>query len=297
MTDLMPTTAQPSCQQRSPSRAVGRTAGFTMVEMLVVVGLIMLVVALSFPAIKSMRNRSAQVREMGAARNLFVAWTQYADANNSQILPGYRNGLPAFDEKGDPIATQTIGVAAARYPWRLAPYLSFNFRSLYLDENLRVLEDLESSDYADYLYQTSAYPSLGLNTTWVGGDESQGGFSAPFTNTFGKFYVTRLSEVRHPERLIVCASARGIDPTAGANAPLREGYFRVRSPHFTSPVWEASYDPTDAASYGHISSRNGDRTVLGFVAGHVESRSVDELRDMRLWADVADGPDWMLAPK
>jgi type II secretory pathway pseudopilin PulG len=281
---------------RRDSTALVRRGGFTLVEMLVVVGLVLLVLVLMFPAFRSMRQRSAQVREMGAARSLFTAWSQYADSNNAQILPGYKNGLPAYDEKGDVIATQTIGVAAARYPWRLAPYLSFNMRGLYLDANLHTLEELEATDYSNYLYQTSAYPSLGLNTTFVGGDENQGGFNSAFQAGFGKFYASRLSEIKHTDRVIVCASARGIDPIEGPDAPMREGYFRVKSPNFTAPQWTA-YDPSDAASCGHVASRNGDRTVVGFVGGHVETKTVDELRDMRFWADLADDPDWILKPK
>jgi hypothetical protein len=250
--------------------------------------------ALVFPAIKSMRNRASQVREMSAARNLFVAWTTYSHDNNTEILPGYKAGLPAFDEKGTPIAMQTISVAASRYPWRLAPYFSFNFRGLYLDSNLHTLEELEASDYPNYLYQTSVYPSLGLNTAWVGGDENQGGFNSAYEQAFGKFYVTRLSEIIHTDRLIVCASARGIDPVAGSQ--IREGYFRVKSPNFTSVQWAPKYDPNNAASCGQVSSRNGDRTVVGFAGGHVEAKAVDELRDMRMWSDQADDPDWKMKP-
>ncbi len=268
--------------------------GFTLVEMLVVIAIVALVIGFSFPAIVSMRHRAAQAREMAAARNLMTAWNEYSHDNNSQLLPGYKNGLPAFDEKGQPIAQATIGVAAARYPWRLAPYLAFNFRGLYLDSDVRYLEELENVDYWNYLYQVSCFPSLGLNTTWVGGDENQGGFNAAYEATFGKFYRSRLSQFRHTERLIVFASARGIDPQPNASSDIIGGYFRVKSPNFTETQWAAQYDPADAASCGQVASRNGDRTVCAFVAGHVEAKTVDELRDMRFWADQANDPNWKL---
>ncbi|MFO0828126.1 MAG: hypothetical protein U0572_08245 [Phycisphaerales bacterium] len=279
---------------RNSCRRGARSSAFTLVELLVVIGLVALVLALLFPAILSMRQRSAQVREMGAARALFAAWTNYATENGGQLIPGYKNGLPAFDENGKSIAAETVGVAAGRYPWRLAPYLGYNFRGLYLDDNLRTLEELESTDYWNYLYQTSVYPSLGLNTMWVGGDENYGGFNSAYLNPFGKFYVTRLSEIRHTDRLIICGSARGTDPTAGGSGPMREGYFRVLSPNFTSTIWADHYDPENAASCGQVSSRNGGRTVVGFAGGHVESKAIDELRDMRFWSDRADSPDWKL---
>ena len=261
-----------------------------------VIALVVLVVSLAIPATRSVRNRAAQAVEVSAARQLLVGWTSYATDHAGAILPGYRNGLPAFDENGEPIAAQTIGVAAARFPWRIAPYLGHDFRGLYLDENLRTLEELAASDRQNYLYQVSVFPSLGLNTTFVGGDENDGCFSPAFQNVYGKFFSDRLSRIRHPERLLVCASARGADPQSGFGERILEGYFRVKSPNFTAPRWDERYREDDAASCGHVARRNGARTVCGFVAGYVEVRTPDELRDMRFWADRADSVDWVLAP-
>jgi prepilin-type processing-associated H-X9-DG protein/prepilin-type N-terminal cleavage/methylation domain-containing protein len=279
------------------ARTLSRRAGFTLLELLVVVGIVVLVIAALYPAFTSVRNRSAQAREMATARNLLTGWTSYATENSGALLPGYKTGLSAFDQNGKPIAESTIGVASARYPWRLAPYLSFNLRALYIDEGLQTLEALEQSDYSNYLYQTSVFPSLGLNTTWVGGDENQGGFNSAFQNAYGKFYVSRMTEIRNTAQLIVFASARGIDADPGQAGQLTQGYFRVRSPNFTSAQWAATYNDLDPASAGQLSSRHGGRTIIAMVDGHVETKQVDELRDMRFWADRASTPDWKLTPQ
>jgi len=271
--------------------------GFTVVELLVVVGLVALVVALSVPAMRSVRQRAAQAVEVTAARQLVLAWTSYATDQDGRVLPGLRSGLPAFDEQGNPIASQTIGVAAARYPWRLAPYLGHDFRGLYLDANLRTLEELAATDRGNYLYQTSVFPSLGLNTTFVGGDENDGAFNPAWQNVYGRFWIERLSQVRRPDRLLVFASARGSDPMSGFGERILEGYFRVQSPNFTAPRWAERYLDDDAASCGHLAKRNGARTVAAFAGGHVEVRTPEELRDMRFWSDRADAPDWTLAPQ
>jgi prepilin-type N-terminal cleavage/methylation domain-containing protein/prepilin-type processing-associated H-X9-DG protein len=280
----------------SANPATGSVArrGFTLVELLVVAAIIVTVIAVLLPAIGSVRNRTAVAREMATARNLAAAWTSYATENNGAALPGYKNGLPAFDQNGTPIAEATIGVAAARYPWRLAPYLTFNLRALYIDEGLRTLEGLEQTDYSNYLYQTSVFPSLGLNATWIGGDENQGGFNPAYLNAYGKFYATRASEIRNTGGLILFASARGVDANPGEVGQLTEGYFRVRSPNFTADQWGPAYDETDPASYGQVSSRNGGKTVVSFVDGHAAAKQVEELRDMRMWVDRATTPDWKL---
>ena len=280
--------------RRIASRRRSAARGFTLIELLVVVAIVVTVIAILFPAIGSVRNRTAVAREMATARNLANAWTQYSTENAGALLPGYKNGLPAFDQNGTAIADATIGVAAARYVWRLAPYISFNLRSLYIDEARQNLEALEQTEYWNYLYQTSAYPSLGLNTTWIGGDENQGGFNPVYQTNFGKFYATRMTEIRNTGGLILFASARGIDANPGESGQMTQGYFRVRSPNFTSSQWSDAYNEEDPASYGQLSSRNGGRTVIAYVDGHAESKHVDELRDMRMWCDKANAPDWKL---
>ncbi len=283
--------------RRCPLRGIAEFAGFTLVELLVVLAILALIIASLLPALSRMRVASERAREIAAARTLMSAWQQYAMDSSGAVLPGYKSGLAAYDAQREPIATQTIGVAASRWVWRLAPYLGHNFNALYIGEHERLLRELELTDTSNYLYQASVFPSFGLNSVWVGGDENFGGFNSAFLNLYGKFYVTRLSEIARPSSLIVFGSARGEDAAPGGESgAITEGYFRIRSPFFNTRTWAAQYSATDAASCGNLSNRNGGEVVTGCADGHAEARVPEALDDMRLWSNTASATDSPLSP-
>lgn len=282
---------------RCPLRRVAEYAGFTLVELLVVVGILALLVAVMLPVISRVRVTAERARELSAARALTGAWRAYAEDSNGALLPGYRAGLPAYDAQRQPIAPQTIGVAASRWVWRLAPYIGHDMDAIFVGDHAGLLRELETSDVSNYLYQTSAFPSLGLNSVWLGGDENFGGFNSAFLNLYGKFYATRLSELGQPASLVVFGSARGQESVpGGATEGVTEGYFRIRSPFFDTRTWAERYDAEEPASWGNLSARLGGEIVTGFADGHAESRAPEELDDMRLWAPNAGAKDWRLTP-
>ena len=233
--------------------------------------------------------------ERNAARQSLIAWTNYALDHNGELLPGYRSGLKAMTPDGAPISESTIGVAGNRYPWRLAPYLSFNFDVLYVNDQKDYLENLRLNDYGSYVYAAATFPSLGINSTWMGGDEVDGCFNPALSEILGNFYCSNLSQIRHPERLTVFASARGDSSPNGGGRTI-EGYFKVASPAFTSRRWKDRYDADDTTSSGNVSARWGGRTVISRVDGSVDAPAIEDLDDMRLWADRADSKDWTLSP-
>ena len=142
----------------------------------------------------------------------------------------------------------------------------------------------------------ATYPSLGLNTTWIGGDEVDGCFNQSVTDLLGKFHSDQLSTIRNPGRLIVFASARGLDGVQGGGGQVTQGYYKVASPNLLSRRWSASFDENDPSSAGNLSLRRGGSSVVSHVDGSVDALTIEELDDMRRWADRADAPDWVLAP-
>ena len=275
-------------------------AGFSLVELLVVVAIIGILVAIVVPVAMGARRSAARMREASAMRSTIVAWISYATDERGFVLPGYRSGFPARDENGNPIPPDTYGgdvEISKRWPWRLAPWLDQDFRRIYCGENAATFERLQSGDPTQFMYFTSLYPSFGLNSAWVGGDEQR--FPVDETlpngalNPFAKWCVLRLSAAKRPGRTMAFVSSR---TNATADGTLNEGYFRVDGPWLANatPTWAAEYDPESPAGFGSVSARFGGEALFATIDGGVDFAPVEQLRDMRRWCDGAPGVEWWI---
>ena len=282
-------------------RAGVRVRGFTVVELLVVLAIIGVLVGILVPVALGARRTAARVREASALRAVAAAWVGYATDQQGAVLPGYRAGLDASDETGAPIPPEAYGgdvEVRKRYPWRLAPWLDQDFRRLYVGDNADTLERLRAGDRNQYYYFASLYPSFGLNSAFVGGDEARFPVDDVLpngqANPVASWCVRRLSGSRRPARTIVFASAR---TAATQGGEINEGCFRVDAPWLAgpSPRWAASYDPDDPASCGGVSTRgSGDEVTVATIDGGVEPVQVDALRDMTRWCDGAPAREWWI---
>jgi prepilin-type N-terminal cleavage/methylation domain-containing protein/prepilin-type processing-associated H-X9-DG protein len=283
----------------SPRR---HTPAFTLVELLVVIAIIGLLISIMLPALAGARAIGRQCVEMSSAKQLMAAFTLYADDNAGKVLTGYPtnamirgDGAP-LDRDGDPIGGGAAAEEIAkRYPWRIAPYLEYNFGGLYEYDIDYSLPDIN--------YRISLYPSLGINASFVGGNSRDLAFDGRMRDLYGPWFVQRLDEPRRASELIAFASARGLnegeDAIDGLD-PRQQGYFLVRSPNLfetTGRQWQAGYEPfaTDVgANSGFVSLRHRGRAVTAMVDGHAETMGWEGLNDMRHWADGADAAGWML---
>jgi prepilin-type N-terminal cleavage/methylation domain-containing protein len=268
--------------------------GFTLIELLVTVAIVAVLAALVFSAVNSVRRSGAMAREVSAARQLVAGYLRAATDRNGEFMIGYAASEGATDERGDDVPNPACG----RYPWRLAPYLQYRMQGIFLVNEQEHL--MKIKDHADFVYRASASPSLGINATFVGGNERTGLVPSPITiKTYGNFVATRLSQVAQPAKLIVFASTRYTgEATGGYSGEKEEGFHLLTAPHTNKVEWTGPYDEKQPSEkFGHLHLRYNGRAVCAALAGNVDLLDEHELQDMRRWsiqAAEADEPDYII---
>lgn len=290
-------------------RVLAQRAGFSLIELLVVIAIIGIVIALLVPSLGKARALARQTREQAGAAQVMLAYSMYADDNKGYLLAGYpkrewvNGAMAVFNADGERLMNEE----AQRYPFRLAPYLNYNFRGLYQSD--RLLADLREreSTYTpygiNYDYVVSLYPSLGLNAAFVGGSDRVQGFDRLFQSVFGRVHIARLDQCVRTSGVITFASARAEEQPAVEVLGKPEGFFRIDPPRFAASsgaLWEASYDAASqrpGVNSGFLSLRHGNRAVAAYLDGHINLVTWEQANDMRRWADQADSPGWSLRPR
>lgn len=263
-----------------------RPRAFTLVELLVVIGIIAILLGILLPALGGARRQARAVRELAALRQVMAAYHMYANENRGRLMPGFWDGGPVTNGRGRTVAFP----ASARYPWRLAPHLNYAvFGTLLVNEQASLI-GRQYAQSPGYEYMVSLYPSFGVNATFVGGNHLTGLMPTPTAlRTFGPFVATRMTEVRQPSELIVFASSH----TRGGAA--YEGNHLVEPPYLTARQWAPTYaESNPPEQWGFVHPRHRGRAAVGLLDGHADLFDQGQLQDMRHWSHQADAPDWVL---
>jgi prepilin-type N-terminal cleavage/methylation domain-containing protein len=179
--------------------------------------------------------------------------------------------------------------------------------------------------YIGGAYQSGAFRGQRPGGTW--GDPTPGGNPKV---SGGNFYLQRAADARTPDQLLLFASSRGGDVSGttywgyGQTLPdsgtVRPGYYMVTSPakhpwkrggfqtafdlnfdgrpsgwlDATTPATpNNNWDPRRPPStWGMLDMRYDKKAVTARFDGSVKMQSLEDLRDMRKWANVASRPDW-----
>jgi len=176
-------------------RQVRRARGFTIVEMLVVVGVLALLLGLLLPALSGAQKKSQKLKELNALRQVGEAWFLYANASADRAVPGFLetevqdDWRVSFEYRNRKLIPTEV---AGPWTWRLLPYLDYSYEMVfgYQDDmnemtfydpswtepigvNVDVFNlDAENGGPADYVDEAAAmalYPAFGYNAYYLGG--------------------------------------------------------------------------------------------------------------------------------
>jgi prepilin-type N-terminal cleavage/methylation domain-containing protein len=263
-----------------------RSQGFTLVELLVVIAILAILASLLMPCLAAARRKVRLIEETSAGRQVLLAAQMYSDDFGGSVFPGYAASAGTVDDRGQPVSFPIN----ARYPWRLVPYLSKSMDLIYSGENRKLLSQLRSRNHAEYVYSVSVFPSLGINSYFLGGHESE--FPAAQANSaFGAgTVVTKVAEIRSPSQLLHFISARS--QVTGSDA---QGYFQVLPPYLRARRWATNFSSALTPNqWGFVAPRFQRKAVAAMTDGHVETLTLSEQQDMRHWCNTADRPDFLL---
>ena len=270
---------------------------FTLIELLVVISIIALLIGILLPALASARRTAQGLKSKSNLRQLMTAYTVYQNDYNDSVLVGY---LPD-PFSGQPVTVEYAGhqidkEPAKRYPWRLIPYVEDVWALVYDHRELPELPSGGDTYNEAWLkaYLLSLYPSFGLNSIYVGGDNNYNGFIGDQPNS-GKHAVFINHEVRRPSELVVLGESHNNFPTEP-----EQGQFRLFAPRAKGEKWRAVggevVDVSGGVSMGLPIGRHGPSTNIGFFDGHVQGMTPEDLNDMRYWANKATTEDYDYMP-
>jgi prepilin-type N-terminal cleavage/methylation domain-containing protein len=285
-------------------RRPDRRRAFTLLELLVTIGIIALLASLVIVALGGVSDGANRAESTNALRTMMAGYTAYTTDHKQRLLPGYVStgtladlGIEARYKDGtiaDPENTKS-------YVWRLAPYVDHNWQTMFVDYHSReALSSVTSGPELDYA-RIAEEPSFGINSLFVGGDDVHGPVQKnPWypANPNDVLAATRQSEVKNPSRLIVFAPSTFSDPTTDVDP----GRAFVLPPY--TNLDDADPDPQEwtwvGPSQWTLSWQGGEAIIDGdgvpiarwgalmpaaHLDGSVSTREIGAYADdMRLWS-------------
>ncbi|MDG2020627.1 MAG: type II secretion system protein [Phycisphaerales bacterium] len=182
----------PANQASSRSNRLRRSRGFTIVEVLAVVGIIAALMGLILAGLQAASRTTRRTQELSTLRQLHLAWASYSASNNDYVMPGYLDETAQerwrvkyrYQVSGrvDPSICQT-------YPWRLLPYLDWGYEPILgyqPDENDNVPSKGKTGVIEPEALEVADQPWFGYNAYYVGGwwdTDSSGNTLCRFSNS------------------------------------------------------------------------------------------------------------------
>lgn len=275
-----------SCVSRCPGR-FGHHA-FSMVEVLVSVGVIAIICGLGAGVYQGAMAKTRLAREVAAGKNLISAYHLYAADQDGRFMPGmdFTAKSVFFEPENRTISMTHV---ANRYPFRLAPYFGSKLEgTILVNDNGKQIEKTSPRGSGMYDYQVSAFPAFGMNYYFVGGCIGREG-----DLVFPDECADRLTKINSP--LLVFATGG-----TGTGAGKYDGYNILTPPRLYGENWSAIKwkEDVDPGNFGNVDARHGGKAVCAYTDGSIRLQTIEELRDMRLWnrnAAAQDNPNYQIS--
>ncbi|MHC4990922.1 MAG: type II secretion system protein [Planctomycetota bacterium] len=311
-----------------------RSRGFTIVEMLVVIGVIALLIGLLLPALSGARKRAAKTKELTQLRQIGQAWNMYANYNDGFALPGYVDpevqGIPSDANYGSswkvsydfPDHTDIPPETAAPWTWRLLSYLDYDHELVhgYLDEPEPPIfafnnPDLDTAELYEEAQEMAVSPAFGYNANYIGGWWEMADvdgqmlprsrFTDVESNEGRRVSVVsrRIANIRRSaEVLTFCSAAvRDVGLHKRTEADSLGSHYVVPPFLAQASLWQGGQgDPfaiqvLEPQTAAPAGRHTGNVAVL-YADGHVNAVSPSGMLDLRLWIDAADRNDFRHFP-
>lgn len=271
--------------------------GFTLIEMLVVVGIIAMLMSLLLPALAAARSSARTTKDASNLKQLTFAWLRYQQAKDEGMMPYMLFDTTMTSSSstrqrywfGRLTTTGTSSTTLDFSDGLLAPYLEGDER-VFVDPDFGV-DQVTETRYKTFTtsYGYNQTLSRGTSCSFDSSGNINGVLSPGYTTTSSDNYYTvgtvippvnrNYGSVQHTAKTIVFAdSAIGLDSTYSTTG-LRENWC------LDAPAPGSSYYIAPTVHYRH----KGQVANISFSDGHVEQVLYTEV-PTSLWNSYGTAP-------
>ncbi|MAT80505.1 MAG: hypothetical protein CMJ29_02530 [Phycisphaerae bacterium] len=289
------------------------SGGFTIIEMLIVIGIIALLIGVVMTALIGVRQQGRKAVEKNEIRQVGNAWLKYSQVHKDRIAPGWLS--PATQSQWETEITFPDGTLvppapsygnsqpnmAGPWTWRLLPYMENDMRLVrgHLDrETVNAWDEMDDK----LKLEVAESPTFGLNGYFLGGVWDR--WYSDIRKSHPRFIkvqdsnqrkvnltTTSLSMMTNPSRVIAFVTNGAGEP---GTTPMRlddgPGHWLAVPDRLgdtqqwaLTPGMDIEFLEGDSAPIG----RHEGPPVTWHPDGHVDTFSYTDLLDKRLWIDRA----------